>query len=99
MKVEYKNRYSDIITFDETDENEVLMGGGRFMRYGYDEDPSIINMIDPSGGPYITIGTNLKMFFEDGVDRIIESISFIEDKSKTAIDDPICVLFKIKTKQ
>ena len=39
-------------------------------------------MIDPSGGPYIMIGGNLKRYFEQKEpDMIIESISIKEDHS------------------
>ena len=45
-----------------------------FGKYIY-SDKDTINMVDPSGGPYITVGMNLKMFFEKGYeDLIIESI-------------------------
>jgi hypothetical protein len=37
-------------------------------------------MIDPSGGPYITVGTNIKWYFEQKEpDMIVESISIKED--------------------
>lgn len=38
------------------------------------------NMFDPSGGPYITVGTNIKWYFEQKEpDMIVESISIKED--------------------
>jgi hypothetical protein len=57
-----------------------------FGKYIY-SDMNTIDMIDPSGGPYLTIGTNLKEFFgRDYKDLIIRSIKI--GKSKTT--------FKIK---
>lgn len=45
-----------------------------FGKYIY-SDRDTIDMVDPSGGPYLTRGMNLKMFFEkDYQDLIIESI-------------------------
>jgi hypothetical protein len=49
-------------------------------------NPNIIDMIDPSGGPYITRGSNLKPFFGDKIDRIVKEIKLDEDK----------ITFKIK---
>ena len=38
-------------------------------------DRDTIDMVDPSGGPYLTVGMNLKMFFgKDYQDLIIKSI-------------------------
>jgi len=46
---------------------------------------TIIN-VDPSGGPYISIGTDLNEFFNDGLKRIVESIDI----------QPSQIIFKIK---
>jgi hypothetical protein len=38
-------------------------------------DPDTIDMVDPSGGPYLTVGTNLKSFFgKDYEDLVIKEI-------------------------
>jgi hypothetical protein len=37
-------------------------------------DKNIINMFDPSGGPYLTIGQDLRLFWEDEIPRVIEKI-------------------------
>lgn len=72
----YINRYKDKIEFIDQD-GSVIMKGGEYLRYGIDDDNNI-NMVDPSGGPYIEIGNNLNEFFNDGKDRIIKEI-FIHD--------------------
>jgi len=57
---EYRNRYNDNIVFVEEEPNVVYMYGGKFMRWGCNEEsPDHINMVDPSGGPYIEIGNDL----------------------------------------
>ena len=57
-----------------------------FGKYIY-SDKDTIDMVDPSGGPYLTRGANLKQFFgRDYQDLIIESI---EIKKKS-------IKFKIK---
>ena len=45
-----------------------------FGKYIY-SDKDTIDMVDPSGGPYLTVGTNLGTFFgKDYEDLVIESI-------------------------
>jgi len=130
----YYNRYEDKITFEHIDD-EVIMKGGKWFRYGLLNDYSIayeayindggteslevfeelvheydhktksytklskkyqskvfssnkISMADPSGGPYIALGHNLKHFWPKGEyqDLIVESIIPSHDK----------IIFKIK---
>lgn len=53
-----------------------------FGKYIY-SDKDTIDMVDPSGGPYLTVGTNLKSFFEkDYENLIIESIEIGKSKIK-----------------
>lgn len=86
MVAEYKNRYGDIMVFTDNNDGTVDMEGAQYFRVGYGDDNKTINMVDPSGGPYITKGSNLNLFFEDGVDRIVELIDFEKGK----------IIFKIK---
>lgn len=53
MRAVYRNRYGDLIQFERIDEDRIRMTGGKFCRYGFDDDPDILNMVDPSGGPMI----------------------------------------------
>jgi hypothetical protein len=55
------------------------MIGGEYYRIGYNEDKTI-NFVDPSGGPFIQVGTELGRYFEDGIERKIKSINIIEGK-------------------
>jgi hypothetical protein len=53
-----------------------------FGKYIY-SDKDTIDMVDPSGGPYLTVGTNLKSFFgKDYENLIIESIEISKSKIK-----------------
>ena len=66
------------VTKDE-DKYETNALATLFGRYIY-SDRETINMVDPSGGPYLTVGSNLKLFFGDTIDRIIKKIKVGEDK-------------------
>jgi hypothetical protein len=90
-KVVYHNRYRDKIIFEHIG-NEVIMRGGTWMRYGIADDTSI-DMVDPSGGPYIIIGDNLAKFWPRGEyqDLIVESIALRNGENET-----MDVIFKIK---
>ena len=39
-------------------------------------DISTYDMVDPSGGPYLSVGTNLKYYFETKENMVIKSITF-----------------------
>ena len=39
-------------------------------------DTSTYDMVDPSGGPYLSVGTNLKYYFETKENMVIKSITF-----------------------
>lgn len=56
-----------------------------FGKYIY-SDKDIIDMVDPSGGPYLSTGMNLKKFFgKDYEDLIIESIKIGKNKIKFTV--------------
>lgn len=90
-KVTYKNRYKDEIAFEHIGD-EVIMTGGKWIRWAYEEDGTV-TMVDPSGGPYIEIGNNLNGFWPKGEykDLIVDSITI------EWIDDEEAIIhFKIK---
>ena len=93
-KVTYLNRYRDKIIFEHIGD-EVIMTGGTWFRYGLSNEDNSINMVDPSGGPYIQIEDNLKEFWPKGKyqDLLIESISF---KDGDESDNSSTVVFKLK---
>ncbi len=58
-----------------------------------------ISMVDPSGGPYISLGMNLKQFWPKGKyqDLIVESIKFAPQPENVDKEDyKSIVIFKIK---
>jgi hypothetical protein len=73
-QVTYHNRYGDNIIFKEADPTTVIMYGFEYYRMGDD-------FIDPSGGPYIQIGTDIGRYFDDGKERRVKSIKVIEGKA------------------
>jgi len=63
---EYKNRYGDRFEFVSTDSPTrfILEGDLNHFRYGGKEDQDSLDqldlgMIDPSGGPYVELGTKI----------------------------------------
>ena len=61
-----------------------------------------ISMVDPSGGPYISLGMNLKQFWPKGEyqDLIIESIKFVPNEKANTEDEnekyKSTIIFNIK---
>ena len=48
-------------------------------------DRDRIDMFDPSGGPYITIGSDLGLYWRDGISRIIEKIELKKSYTELTI--------------
>lgn len=87
MKTTYNNRYGDNIQFELINDDTIVMSGydSFFMRYGYDgnEDTKYDNLtfIDPSGGPMISIGTDLGRYFDNAIGNHFVHKILIKDKS------------------
>ena len=65
--IQYTNRYGDVFTFTRTEDGNILWQGNfEYVRYSYSNDlvDSQLTMIDPSGGPYLTIGSNMGLYDE-----------------------------------
>ena len=74
--MEYKNRYGDVFTFKQLENGNIQWGGNfEYVRYGFKEDPKDITMVDPSGGPYISEGMDMKLFNLKGIVK-----GFIDNK-------------------
>jgi len=92
---EYRNRYGDVFTFTKQEDGNVLWEGNfEYCRFGMPNNPDgtsnmgVINMVDPSGGPYIKAGQMLShVVFDDEFNVIVESF------------EPIETGYLIKTKQ
>ena len=62
-EITYKNRHGDKYTFIVNERDNIQWGGDfEFSRYGFDDNPKDITMVDPSGGPYIPLEYNMGMF-------------------------------------
>jgi len=60
--MQYKNRYGDVFTFTLTEKGILWEGNFEFHRFGWDDDPNVIVMVDPSGGPYLSVGQDMGLF-------------------------------------
>jgi hypothetical protein len=86
MSVEYTNRYNDVYTFTKQENGDVLWEGNfEFSRYGFPNNPDgttnhdIIDMVDPSGGPYIRAGQMLShIVYGDDLNVIVESFERVD---------------------
>jgi len=76
MKVIYVNRYGDKIQFEDKEYTVEMTGYSDLgLRCGWVDDPKVINMVDPSGGPYLVVGSDLRLFFGDKTPRIVKEIN------------------------
>ena len=83
---EYRNRYGDVFTFTKQEDGNVLWEGNfEYCRFGMPNNPDgtsnigVIDMVDPSGGPYIKAGQMLShVIFDDEFNVIVESFEPIE---------------------
>ena len=82
MKVEFINRYEDVIIFEEVSGNIKMTfteDSGLYIRYGWktdsDKENGVYDMIDGSGGPYITEGTNMGLFSKSWEGKLVDYIT------------------------
>ena len=85
MEYKFINRYGNEILFiKEGDSFE--MKGGDFYRYLFNVDDEgkflNYNAIDPSGGPYISVGMDMEYIHKDLKGLVIESIEINEKEEK-----------------
>ena len=75
----YQNRYGDVYTFTLVDENTLMWEGDfKYSRTLINDDDSTY-AVDPSGGPFISLETDLSWFCEDVKDgTTAESIEWTE---------------------
>ena len=63
----YTNRYGDKYTFQLNERDNIQWSGNfKHSRFGFNDNRDDITMVDPSGGPYIDLGTDMKLFGFDG---------------------------------
>lgn len=73
----YKNRYGDEFTFTPTEDGNILWEGNfEYHRCGFsNEEPRIINMVDPSGGPYLQAGMKSSFAHPDIEGKVIKQFT------------------------
>ena len=96
MKQEITNRYGDVFTFEYNERGNIQWSGNfEFHRFRFNEDQNDITMVDPSGGPYITEGMDMKMFGlkgkvigfirnEDGYEIVIDKNKYLQQLADQA---------------
>lgn len=63
----YTNRYGDTFTFELNERGNIQWSGNfKYHRFGFNDNGDDITMVDPSGGPYISLGMDMKLFGFDG---------------------------------
>lgn len=68
-----KSRYNDNRYLHDDGKGEIWMTGNILsLRMGGEIDN--ITMVDPDGGPLISLGDDLNEYYQDGYSRIVESI-------------------------
>lgn len=64
----YTNRYGDVYTFEKNENGNIQWSGDfEYCRFGFNDNPDDIIMVDPSGGPYITLGMDLALYGSEGI--------------------------------
>ena len=56
------------------------------VRYGYNEDMTEIDFVDPSGGPSISVGTSLRELHPKLPDKKVTAITVDKETKVTVID-------------
>lgn len=85
-RYKYKNRYGDVFTFTPDEDGNLLWEGDfQYCRFGFEESPDNLNMIDPSGGPYITIGTDMGRFSKDWEGKVVTGFVPIQTGYKLTV--------------
>ena len=78
--VNYKNRYGDVFTFTKQEDGNVLWEGNfEHHRCSWSNNPDIIDIVDPSGGPYVQVGKMLSHLLHDtDFNIIVESFERVD---------------------
>lgn len=71
MKITFKNRYGDDVTFVKLEQNKWLWRVDSELPWSFAGEPNNYTMADPSGGPCLMVGSG----FLDTAEKII-SIKF-----------------------
>jgi hypothetical protein len=84
--MEYKNRYGDVFTFTQLENGNIQWSGNfEYHRVGYNDDNET-TMVDPSGGPYISLNSDMKLF---GLKGIVKEFKSNEDGYEILVQEEI----------
>ncbi len=83
----YKNMHGDVFTFTLDEDGNILCEGDfKWCRFGFEyNNPDDLIMVDPSGGPYIDIGTDMGRFNKDWEGKVVTGFVHIETGYKLTI--------------
>jgi hypothetical protein len=86
MEYKFINRYGKTITFIKDENNIFEMKGGEYYRYLFNVDEEgnfkSYDAVDPSGGPFISVGTDLEYIDENLKGLIVEEINIDKKTNK-----------------
>jgi hypothetical protein len=86
MEYKFINRYGKPITFIKDENNIFEMKGGEYYRYLFNVDEEgnfkSYDAVDPSGGPFISVGTDLEYIDENLKGLIVEEINIDKKTNK-----------------
>jgi hypothetical protein len=86
MEYKFINRYGKPITFIKDENNIFEMKGGEYYRYLFNVDEEgnfkSYDAVDPSGGPFISVGTDLEYIDETLKGLIVEEINIDKETNK-----------------
>lgn len=84
----YKNRYGDIYTFELNERGNIdWKGNFDHCRFGYNDSPDDIIMVDPSGGPYITLEYDMGLFGNEFKGKKVNGFIWREDYYELVTED------------
>lgn len=90
MTVAYENRYNDLYVFIQMDNFNIrVVGSFGYCRIGEvaGSNGTKLSMIDPSGGPYISVGTDMGRFDSKWDGRIVKYITSLGEDYELHLED------------
>lgn len=84
----YKNRYGDTFTFTPTEDGNLLWEGNfKYCRVGWNDDINVLTMVDPSGGPFVTLGMDSQLLHPDVKKKIVTKFTNIKSGYLITLED------------
>jgi len=98
MKITFKNRYGTEIRLEKIDDNTVIMEGydNTMIRYSWSDN---YKSIDPSGGPFIQTGDNLKYYFDTNQNMFVNDLKYNGNQIVFIVDEINKTNYKNPTNQ